>query len=138
IAMILPFSATTVSASRIGFSSAPDSRRPMFRITSLLGPVAWGASWAMDGRPFVDRPFHDFGRGPGPQSSRIIRSYANDLHGSAAWQCCLIEPCVALSYRHAHCLDPRPQTFACADRRRLRTALARHHANEPARRQSVG
>jgi len=47
IAVILPFSATMVSASRIGFSIAPDSNSPILRITSLLGPVACGASWAM-------------------------------------------------------------------------------------------
>ena len=47
IAVIFPFSATMVSASRIGFSKAPDSNNPILRITSLLGPVAWGASWAM-------------------------------------------------------------------------------------------
>ncbi len=40
IAVILPFSATMVSASRIGFSNAPDSKSPILRITSLLGPVA--------------------------------------------------------------------------------------------------
>ena len=26
---------------------APESSRPILRITSLLGPAAWGASWAM-------------------------------------------------------------------------------------------
>jgi hypothetical protein len=34
---------------------APDSNSPMFRITSLLGPVAWGASWAMVS-PFCSVP----------------------------------------------------------------------------------
>ena len=48
IAVILPFSATMVSASRIGFSSMPESSSPILRITSLLGPLAAGASWAMD------------------------------------------------------------------------------------------
>src|ERR1700733_14019803 len=48
IAVILPFSVTMVSASRIGFSMAPESSRPILRITSLVGPAAWGSSWAMD------------------------------------------------------------------------------------------
>jgi hypothetical protein len=48
MAVILPFTATTVSASRIGFSSIPDSSSPILRITSLLGPALTGASWAMD------------------------------------------------------------------------------------------
>src|ERR1700735_5014806 len=47
IPVILPFSARIVSASRIGFSIAPLSSRPILRITSLVGPVACGASWAM-------------------------------------------------------------------------------------------
>ena len=40
IAVILPFSARIVSASRIGFSIAPLSSRPILRITSFVGPVA--------------------------------------------------------------------------------------------------
>jgi hypothetical protein len=32
-------------------SSAPDSISPILRITSLEGPVAWGASWAMGWNP---------------------------------------------------------------------------------------
>ena len=40
IPVILPFSATIVSASRIGFSMAPLSSRPILRITSLVGPAA--------------------------------------------------------------------------------------------------
>src|SRR5205085_12415810 len=47
MADILPFSATIVSAARIGLSMAPESNRPILRITSLVGPAAWGASWAM-------------------------------------------------------------------------------------------
>src|ERR1700733_11214637 len=47
MAVILPFSAAIVSASRIGFSNAPESISPILRITSLVGPVAWGASWAI-------------------------------------------------------------------------------------------
>jgi len=47
MAVILPFSATIVSASRIGFSNAPTAEARYWRITSLFGPVAWGASWAM-------------------------------------------------------------------------------------------
>src|SRR3984885_8112686 len=47
MAVILPFSATIVSASRIGFSSAPESISPILRITSLLGPVGCAASWAI-------------------------------------------------------------------------------------------
>jgi hypothetical protein len=48
IPVILPFSETIVSASRTGFSIMPDSSSPILRITSLLGPVLAGASWAMD------------------------------------------------------------------------------------------
>src|ERR1043166_6086522 len=76
IAVILPFSATMVSASRIGFSSVPESISPILRITSLPGPVACGASWAM-GRlpPEIAGKFEPgltFG------SSRIICLYTND------------------------------------------------------------
>ena len=27
---------------------APESTSPILRITSLVGPAAWGSSWAMD------------------------------------------------------------------------------------------
>jgi hypothetical protein len=43
-----------VSASRIGFSSAPESMSPILRITSLLSPVALGSSWAIALSFFVD------------------------------------------------------------------------------------
>ena len=62
MAVILPFSATIVSASRIGFSRAPDSNRPMLRITSLLGPVAWGASCAMEGFLVLNCNARDLGQ----------------------------------------------------------------------------
>jgi hypothetical protein len=45
MADILPFSATMLSPSRIGFSRAPDRIRPILRMTSLLGPVACVSSW---------------------------------------------------------------------------------------------
>src|SRR5207247_8565728 len=81
MAVIFPFSATIVSASRIGFSMAPDSSSPMLRITSLLGPVAWGASWAMGFFLFV-QGFRGAGghlaRGLTPGSSWIIHLYTND------------------------------------------------------------
>ena len=81
--MILPFSATIVSASRIGLSSAPDSNSPILRITSLLGPVAWGASWAMV-FPFGSMPSLDIlHRLDDPiklhYSFVYERSYTNDL-----------------------------------------------------------
>ena len=44
IAVMRPLSATIVSASRIGFSIAPDSIRPMLRITSLVGLDVIGGS----------------------------------------------------------------------------------------------
>jgi hypothetical protein len=47
-ALGIDISAVMVSASRIGLSIAPESRSPIFLITSLLGPEACGASWAMD------------------------------------------------------------------------------------------
>src|ERR1700687_3931840 len=47
IPVILPFSAIIVSASRIGLSMAPESTSPILRITSFVGPAAWGSSWAM-------------------------------------------------------------------------------------------
>jgi hypothetical protein len=71
IAVILPFSATIVSPSRIGFSRTPDSSSPILRITSLLGPVAWGASWAMV-FPFGSMPSPDILPGLTIGSSWII------------------------------------------------------------------
>src|SRR6478735_4435775 len=81
IAVILPFSATMVSASRIGFSSAPDSNSPILRTTSLLGPVAWGASWAMGFSLLFNafgRLYGHLARGLTMGSRRIIHSYTND------------------------------------------------------------
>src|SRR4051812_34290055 len=77
IAVILPFSATIVSPSRIGFSRAPDSSSPILRITSLLGPVAWGASWAMV-FPFGSMPSPDILPGLTIGSSWIIHLYTNN------------------------------------------------------------
>src|SRR5256885_5224483 len=81
MAVILPFSAVIVSASRIGLSMAPESNRPILRITSLLGPAAWGASWAM-GFSFLFNAFaqaqRHLARGLTAGSSWIIRSYTND------------------------------------------------------------
>src|SRR5690349_1708468 len=76
IAVILPFSATIVSASRIGCSSAPDSVSPILRITSLLGPVACAASWAM-GRSLLEIA-GEFDPGLTFGSSWIICLYTND------------------------------------------------------------
>src|SRR6185369_13859966 len=76
MAVILPFSATMVSPSRIGFSSAPDRIRPILRMTSLLGPVACGASCAM-GR-FPSEIARKFEPGLTFGSSWIIHLYTND------------------------------------------------------------
>src|SRR5438270_421470 len=81
MAVILPFSAVIVSASRIGLSMPPESNRPMLRITSLLGPAAWGPSWAM-GFSFLFNAFalaqRHLARGLTAGSSWIIRLYTND------------------------------------------------------------
>src|ERR1700704_1410851 len=82
IAVILPFSATIVSASRIGFSRAPESNSPILRITSLPWPVAWGASWAMDRFPSFLETGTQFEPGLSAQSSRNIHLYANDFSPS--------------------------------------------------------
>src|SRR5260364_16542 len=85
MAVILPFSATIVSASRIGRSSAPDSIRPMLRMTSLLGPVACGASWAI-GMSFS--PDEAFGgslrRHAAQHQAGCGHSYTNELGRQAA------------------------------------------------------
>src|SRR5258705_11440621 len=81
MAVILPFSATMVSASRIGFSMAPESSSPILRITSLLGPAAWGASWAIGFFLYVQClrgiGWH-LARGWTPGSRWIIHLYTND------------------------------------------------------------
>src|SRR5579863_7791316 len=48
-AWMTPLMATTVSASRMGWSRSPLKRSPILRITSLVDAVELaGASWAMD------------------------------------------------------------------------------------------
>src|SRR5437763_2251088 len=81
IAVIRPFSATMVSASRIGFSMAPESSSPILRITSLLGPAGWGALWAIGFFLFVQclrGAGRHLARGLTPGSSWIIHSYTNN------------------------------------------------------------
>src|SRR5450631_677983 len=82
IAVILPFSARIVSASRIGFSIAPESSRPILRITSLVGPAPWGSSWAMNLFLFAQW-LRDRGRQLEPDltpgSSWNIHLYTNEL-----------------------------------------------------------
>src|SRR6202165_874235 len=81
-AVILPFSATMVSASRMCFSMAPESTSPIFRITSLLGPAVWGSSWAIVlsfwFNAFAGRVAPHLERGLTAGSSWIIHLYTND------------------------------------------------------------